>query len=183
MNKMILALCIAGISSVGAAYAADETPTPPVTINGGTVNFTGEVVNGACAIDVANLNVDMGQVRLKEFEGKSGTASKSRTPFSIKLNDCDISVYSTAQVIFQGNAASGVSNALQGGSGSAAASGIGVQIFDKTGTAIELGKATAENVLQEGTNSLQFQSGFISTEDKQSAGNVNTTATFSLTYS
>lgn len=183
MKKLIIALCVAGISSIGAAQAEDVTPPATVTVNGGTINFTGEVVNAACAVDVNNLNVDMGQVRLKEFEGKSGTVSKSRTPFEIKLNDCETSVYSTAQVIFQGNSALSGDDTLQAGVGSSAATGIGIQIFDKSGSTVVLGSASKENALQEGTNILHFQSGFISTADKQTAGNVNATASFSLTYS
>lgn len=51
MNKLAVIVFSALSLSATAALAAD-----PVTVNGGTVHFKGEVVNAACAVDAGSLD-------------------------------------------------------------------------------------------------------------------------------
>lgn len=93
MNKLAVIVFSALSLSATAALAAD-----PVTVNGGTVHFKGEVVNAACAVDAGSLDqtVQLGQVR----SAKLATAGSTSSPvgFNIQLNDCDITVSEKAAI-------------------------------------------------------------------------------------
>jgi len=104
VKSVVLAMVMAGgISSAMAATSGSSS-----TVNGGTVEFKGSVVDAACAVtaDTTNQVVNMGQVRLAAFTGKDSVANQ-KTPFTIKLADCDTTIASQASVTFDGNAAAG----------------------------------------------------------------------------
>ena len=104
VKSVVLAMVMAGgISSAMAATSGSSS-----TVQGGTVEFKGSVVDAACAVtaDTSNQIVNMGQVRLAALTGKDSVANQ-KTPFSIKLADCDTTVASQASVTFDGNAAAG----------------------------------------------------------------------------
>ncbi|MFX2621933.1 hypothetical protein V6266_02435, partial [Enterobacter asburiae] len=60
----------------GAANAAD--PAAPVSVNGGTVHFKGELVNAACSVntDSSEQTVNLGQYRTAKFTKVGDTTSK-----------------------------------------------------------------------------------------------------------
>ena len=60
----------------GAANAAD--PVTPVSVNGGTVHFKGELVNAACSVntDSSEQTVNLGQYRTAKFTKVGDTTSK-----------------------------------------------------------------------------------------------------------
>ena len=74
----------------GAAHAED--PVAPVSVNGGTVHFKGELVNAACSVntDSSEQTVNLGQYRTAKFTKVGDTTSN--IPFTIELNDCDPAV-------------------------------------------------------------------------------------------
>lgn len=106
VKSVVLAMVMAG--GISSAMAALPTSGSSTTVQGGTVEFKGSVVDAACAVtaDTSNQIVNMGQVRLAALTGKDSVANQ-KTPFSIKLADCDTTVASQASVTFDGNAAAG----------------------------------------------------------------------------
>ena len=179
VKSVVLAMVMAGdISSAMAATSGSSS-----TVNGGTVEFKGSVVDAACAVtaDTTNQVVNMGQVRLAAFTGKDSVANQ-KTPFTIKLADCDTTIASQASVTFDGNAAAGEAGVLDNTSGAGNAAGVGIQIYDKDGSALDLGTASQAVTLIDGDNTLNFSADYYQTADTATAGSVDTTATFNVTY-
>ncbi|STW06027.1 type 1 fimbriae major subunit FimA [Klebsiella grimontii] len=131
MNKLAVIVFSALSLSATAALAAD-----PVTVNGGTVHFKGEVVNAACAVDAGSLDqtVQLGQVRSAKLAAAGSTSSP--VGFNIQLNDCDITVSEKAAIAFAGTAINSTNPTVLALQGSAAggATNVGVQILDRSGT-------------------------------------------------
>jgi type 1 fimbria pilin len=179
VKSVVLAMVMAGgISSAMAATSGSSS-----TVQGGTVEFKGSVVDAACAVtaDTTNQLVNMGQVKLSAFTGKDSVANQ-KTPFTIKLADCDTTIASQASVTFDGNAAAGEAGVLDNTSGAGNAAGVGIQIYDKDGSALDLGTASQAVTLIDGDNTLNFSADYYQTADTATAGSVDTTATFNVTY-
>lgn len=155
------------------------------SVNGGVINFTGDVVSAACAVspNSTSMSVNMGQVRIADFGSVAGTESASKTPFVIQLDDCDTTTSTTASVSFNGVVFPSNPNALAAGQGPGAATGVGIQIFDKSGKKVTFNSASDAVTLTDGTNYIPFQAGFVSTSDSPTPGNANTSAIFQVTYS
>ncbi|MFB5643276.1 fimbrial protein [Kluyvera ascorbata] len=184
VKGLTLALMMVGTSAMAMGGSSDATG--PTTVTGGSVHFTGSVVNAACAVsqDSVNKTVDMGQVRLAAFGDQpvGGTAANQKTPFSITLTDCDTSVSTEATVTFNGTAAEGSAGVLDNMAGAGGAQGVGVQIYDTDGTALDLGKESKAATLIDGDNVMSFSADYVSTSSSLTAGNVDATATFNVTY-
>ncbi|MQB15124.1 type-1 fimbrial protein subunit A [Pseudomonas lactis] len=177
MNKGISAFCGAALAmSCGIASAA----VTPVT--GGTIKFTGSVVNAACAVSAASsqLTVNMGQVRLASFTGQGVEAS--RTPFTIELLDCDTAISQTASIKFQATASSNP-QAFDAGMGSGRAQGIGLQIRDQNGVVVTPNTGiSAQTQLIPGRNILPFQVNYISLVAAVEAGDASANIDFVVNY-
>ncbi|MEK8069071.1 fimbrial protein, partial [Burkholderia contaminans] len=96
MKKSILtAVALAALST--SAFAAGT----------GTINFTGEIVAGACGIDSGSVNqtVNLGKVPTNVF--KQAGDKSTPTNFDIKLTDCDTSVAQNAYFTFTGTSSAG----------------------------------------------------------------------------
>ena len=87
----IASTVIATLALVAGAAHAEDTTTP-VSVNGGTVHFKGELVNAACSVntDSSEQTVNLGQYRTAKFTKVGDTTSN--IPFTIELNDCDPAV-------------------------------------------------------------------------------------------
>gem|GEM_PF-178687 len=98
----IASTVIATLALVAGAAHAEDTTTP-VSVNGGTVHFKGELVNAACSVntDSSEQTVNLGQYRTAKFTKVGDTTSN--IPFTIELNDCDPAVAKTAAVAFTGH--------------------------------------------------------------------------------
>ncbi|MEY8650260.1 fimbrial protein [Klebsiella michiganensis] len=179
--KTLALVVLTGLSlSSASVFAAD-----PVTVNGGTVHFKGEVVNAACAVDADSVEqtVQMGQVR-SALLGSAG-ATSSAVGFNIQLNDCDTTVATKASVAFYGTAVDSENPtvlALQNSS-AGGATNVGVQILDSMGTPLALDGATfgAAANLNNGTNVIPFQARYYAT-GAATAGTANADATFKVQY-
>ncbi|MFU0886219.1 fimbrial protein [Kluyvera sichuanensis] len=184
VKGLTLALMMVGGSAM--AMGGSSEATGPTTVTGGSVHFTGSVVNAACAVaqDSVNKTVDMGQVRLAAFgeQPTVGTAANQKTPFSITLTDCDTQVSTQATVTFNGAAAKDSAGVLDNMAGAGGAQGVGVQIYDTDGTALDLGKESKAATLIDGDNVMSFSADYITTASTLTAGNVDATATFNVTY-
>src|SRR5471030_53853 len=181
ITKKLASSLLAVFSVMGAAHAA---PTP-TTVNGGTVHFTGEVVNAACAVDAGSLDqtVQLGQVKSTSLAVAGNTSSS--VGFNIQLDDCDASIASTAAVAFSGTAVSSIYNtalALQT-SAAGGATFVGIQILDATSNPMVLdGNTFSEaRTISNGTNVIPFQARYIAT-GVATAGVADADATFKVQY-
>ncbi|WP_202301445.1 type 1 fimbrial major subunit FimA [Dryocola clanedunensis] len=176
---------VAGIVLMsGAAYAED--PATPVTVNGGSVHFEGELVNAACAVSTesADKTVHMGQYRTASF-AKVGDTS-AQVPFTIVLTDCDSTVAATASAAFTGqtDATDPTLLALNSGGNATTASGVGIQILDRTSKVLSpdgTSFSTAQT-LNDGANTLPFTARYKATAATATAGQANADATFVMKY-
>lgn len=154
------------------------------TVNGGTVHFTGEIVDAACAVNANSFDqtVKLGQVRTAKL--KNDGDKSAPVGFNIELNDCDTTVSQNAAIIFSGVQAGGKADvlAVQGGAGTA--TNVGVQISDHTGKALSLDGSTASTdyKLTDGTNKIPFQAAYVAVGGAATAGAANAEATFKVQY-
>jgi len=162
------------------------TPQPAMTVAGGQVNFNGSIVNTPCAVDVdsANQTVTLGQYRQAAFT-QAGDVS-APVNFSIKLTDCDASVYTKAKITFSGTTSAGSENvlALNGDSASdTVASGVGVQILQNSAP-LNVNGTTSSNAqtLLDGENNIPFQAQYIAIADEVGVGVANASTDFTITY-
>ncbi|NIY48196.1 type 1 fimbrial major subunit FimA [Cedecea colo] len=177
---------VAGIALLsGSAYAADPVSTP-VTVNGGTVHFKGELVNAACSVSTQSDSqiVKLGQYRTAAFT-KAGDTS-AQIPFTIVLNDCDSTVAATAAAAFAGqaDAIDPTLLAVNSSDNSTTATGVGIQILDRASKVLPPDGATfstAQN-LNGGVNTLPFTARYKATAAKATAGRANADATFVMKY-
>ncbi|MEQ4692287.1 MULTISPECIES: type 1 fimbrial major subunit FimA [Providencia] len=183
LNKSLVTYCVLSlllIFSVNIAFA--------VTVNGGAIHFSGSIVNAGCAVSASsnNQNVDMGEYRSALFTAV-GVRSNS-VLFNIELEDCDSTVSTQVSTAFSGTVDSvdptvlAISNTAGGASGSA--SGIGIEISDKTGTVIKPNGtqfSTAQTLIN-GTNILSFSARYKATAASVTPGGADADVTFSLQY-
>ncbi|MEC5317766.1 type 1 fimbrial major subunit FimA [Brenneria populi subsp. brevivirga] len=184
MRKLLLgALIGASVLSSGLAAAATTT------VSGGTVHFKGEIVNAACAVSTnsADQTVNLGQYRTANFTAAGSYSSK--VPFTIKLEDCDTTVSTTAAVAFNGSADATdstvltTSNNTSGGAG--AASGVGIEISDSKGTVLTPNGSTfsaAQTLVNGNGNTLNFTARYKSTQATVTPGQADADATFTMQY-
>lgn len=164
-----------------SAFAAD-----PVTVNGGTVHFTGEIVNAACAVSTesSNQTVDLGQYRTARLAVAGDKTTP--VPFQIKFVDCDPTVQATAAVAFYGQSVTSNANLLSvaaGGTNSTAATNVGIEIADDTSKILGVTGASfsTPKTLITGDNTLQFSARYVAT-GASTPGQANADATFVVKY-
>ncbi len=168
----------------GAAHAED--PKTPVSVNGGTVHFKGELVNAACSVNTesSEQTVNLGQYRTAKFTKVGDTTSN--IPFNIVLNDCDPTVATTASVAFTGqiDPTDKTLLAVTSGSNDNTAKGVGIEILDSKSTTLTPDGATfsAAKTLIQGTNTLSFTARYKATAATTSPGMANADATFVMKY-
>ncbi|HBQ4536530.1 TPA: type 1 fimbrial major subunit FimA [Escherichia coli] len=181
----IKTLAIVVLSALSLSSTAALAETTPMTVNGGTVHFKGEVVNAACAVDAGSVDqtVQLGQVRTASL--KQTGATSSAVGFNIQLNDCDTSVATKAAVAFLGTAIDSAHPKVLALHSSAAgsATNVGVQILDRTGNELTLDGATfsAQTTLNNGTNTIPFQARYYAIGEA-TPGAANADATFKVQY-
>lgn len=186
-SKILIALAMSMSMVAANALADDPTPSPSTTVAGGTVHFTGSLVDAACSVSTesANQTVDLGQHPLHDFK-KAGDVSELH-PFTIKLEDCDTTVASSASVAFSG-AVDGTNTAVlaidSSGSNGAGATGVGIQILDEVSKVIVPDGASFSTAhkLIDGENVLNFKAQYVATSLKPTAGKANADATFIMQY-
>ncbi|MGJ3356015.1 type 1 fimbrial major subunit FimA [Providencia sp. Je.9.19] len=171
-----------------ALVSVGVTASAATTVPGGTVHFTGSIVNAACAVSADSIStpVNMGQYRTAEFA--SVGALSGAVPFTINLEGCDTTVSTTAAVSFSGNLDSidntilAVTNISGGATG--AASGVGIQIADNTGNILKPDGSvfSAPTTLNTGSNVLHFSARYKSTTLDVTPGSADADATFVMQY-
>lgn len=171
-NKFFAAAFITGaIISASSAFAED-----------GTVNFTGEITDEACIVDIGTNNtmtVELGKVARTAFEG-SGSKS-SATKFVLKVKDCPETV-NGATVKFDGVGYEGDDSVLQLTQDTDVAKGVAIELSDQTQTKLPLFTASAPYTLTAGDNELPFYARYIAMSDEVTAGPANSVTQFTLNY-
>lgn len=187
MKKVVIAIGAVMAMSASSAYAAGDASTNVVTVTGGTVHFRGSLVDAACSVSTDSVDqiVDLGQHPLHDFK-TIGDKSELR-PFTIKLEDCDTTVATTAAVAFSGSVDSTNSDLLavdSSGSNEASAAGVGIQILDESSKVVKPDGSTFSTAhkLIDGENILNFKSQYVSTVASPTAGQANADATFIMQY-
>ncbi|HDN2684097.1 TPA: fimbrial protein [Klebsiella michiganensis] len=170
MKKTILLLSLSGLSC--SALAHD-----------GTVNITGTIQGNTCTVttDTANQQVTLGDIAAKQFTA-AGSASQP-VEFTIGLENCG-SAASAVSLTFTGEADTTNSALLALTSLAGSAAGIGVAILDSQRTLVPLNSASRQYTLdpQQTTQNLTFYGEMVATSSPVTAGSVDATTTFSLTY-
>ncbi|SFN19710.1 major type 1 subunit fimbrin (pilin) [Izhakiella capsodis] len=179
--RFINTLIAASVMTASLAHAE----TTPVTVNGGTVHFKGEVVNAACAVDAGSIDqtVQLGQVKSTTLSAVGKTSSA--VGFNIQLDDCDTTVATKASIAFSGvtvNAENPTALALEGSS-EGVATNVGVQVLDSAGKALAFNGTdySTAATLFDGNNTLPFQARYIAT-GAATPGAANANANFKVQY-
>lgn len=169
MKKTLLsAVALAALST--SAFAAGS----------GTINFTGEIVAGACGIDAGSVDqtVRLGNVPTNKF--KQAGDKSTPTNFDIKLTDCDTSVANNAFFTFTGS-----SNATQPKllATVGSATNVGIRLQASSGEYLDNGaEQKAPVVLQNGTNVARFAAMYEATAAGVTPGTADGVANFTVRY-
>ncbi|MCU6306347.1 fimbrial protein [Enterobacter quasiroggenkampii] len=177
LKKITAALLFSFIFAPCMSYATSAT------INGGEVKFRGQVVAAPCSVKADDINktVEMGQVRTNNFPTK-GTWYDP-VAFQIHLEDCDTTVLTTVAVRFDGISDTNDPQVFQTGNGAGAAQGLGLGIFDYTGTLL-VPNTRPKNFfpLSDGENVLHFTAKYRSTLSQVHSGDASGTVWFMMIY-
>ncbi|HDN7459998.1 TPA: fimbrial protein [Salmonella enterica subsp. enterica serovar Eastbourne] len=174
MKKKIMALstlCLAGGVFSTTAGAAD-----------GTIHFTGTITDQTCTVDSssANLTVPLGNIARTALNGAAGMKA-APTRFTLTLTNCPETVKG-ASVKFDGLSDSTNPDLLALDSGDGVASGVGIEIADKSGTPVPLHTASPQYALSSGSNNLVFVARYVSTGTAVTTGRANGTSQFTIDY-
>ncbi len=169
MKKSLLtAVALAALST--SAFAAGT----------GTINFTGEIVAGACGIDSGSVNqtVNLGKVPTNVF--KQAGDKSTPTNFDIKLTDCDTSIAQNAYFTFTGTSSAGQPKLL---ATIGSATNVGIRLQAASGEYLDNGaEQKAPTVLQNGTNIARFAAMYEATAAGVTPGTADGVANFTVRY-
>lgn len=175
MNKNMIAAAIAAsaVLSLANANAAD-----------GTINFTGEIIDQACTVDIGSNNtmsVDLGRIARTSFRN-TGDVSDS-TLFTIKLINCPASVTS-AKVKFDGENDQNNTDLLAITQGASSASGVAIKLMTADKTLLGLNQVNSYSypLVSTADNNLDFYAAYQSTQAAVTAGLANSVANFTVNY-
>ncbi|WOE33016.1 MULTISPECIES: type 1 fimbrial major subunit FimA [unclassified Acinetobacter] len=178
ISLVILMMTVFGCTAVNAAS---------VVVNGGTIHFTGDIIDAACAVSVnsENQTVKLGQYRTATFTAAGVTTTP--IPFNIVLNECDPAVSSSASVAFNGQQDLTDSTLLvvsSSGSNTTVAKGVGIEIKDRNFKVLPPDGTTysTPHTLTKGVNTLLFTANYKSTAASVTAGKADGNATFTINY-
>ncbi|POP41354.1 fimbrial protein [Superficieibacter electus] len=180
MKKYLFAMVVTAITAGGTAMAAEADTT---TVNGGTVNFVGQVVDAACSVssDSIDQTVTLSQVRSSKLT-TAGMVANQKEDFNIKLEDCDTTVSQNAAVIFNGQEDATQPGSLANTAGAGSATNVALQLYGPDGQVLNIGDTSSTVTLINGENTIPLSVDYIATGEATS-GNVAATATFSMVYS
>lgn len=141
MKKLLLALVISLFA--GLALAADN------------VHLSGALVAEPCKIPDADtdIHIDMGNVIAKSLYQYQRTKSQ---PFTIHLQDCELSLASSVSVSFEGTADDELTSLLKL-EPSSTASGVALGIENNAGNLVEVNIASPAVQLVNNDNTLEFK--------------------------
>ncbi|MFV8866791.1 fimbrial protein [Serratia fonticola] len=183
MKKNLIAVAVLATSVFGVAssMAAD-----------GQVNFVGKITDQACEVvnNVANpLLVTLGTVSKSAFNDSTGAPAAGQTAaatgFTLQLKNCPDAVTANGATIkFDGTAAAGDNSVLALTQESGVATGVGIQLTDKSQAVLPLHTASTTYPLQAApvVNNLDFVARYYSTSATITTGPANSVASFTVVY-
>jgi major type 1 subunit fimbrin (pilin) len=176
MKKNLIAVAFAVTTALTASQAFAAA---------GTVNFTGEILDAACTVDVASQNQTVALGAYNKTELNTGVGVKTAAKkFNIVLKDCPSTV-SQAHVMFDGTPETTDSTLLAIDSTVAgAATGVAINIMSADKNPLPLhGDNTYRYILTStADNNLDFYAQYQSTTTAVTAGPANSAASFSVVY-
>ena len=174
MKKNLIAVVVAAISAVSASNALATA---------GTVNFTGEILDAACTVDVASQNqtVALGSYNKSEFTAM-GTVTAAKK-FSIVLKNCPQAV-PVAHVRFDGQPEPTDSTLLAIDTTAGSATGVAINLMsaDKVQLPMHGENSYRYTLSDTADNTLDFYAQYKSTSATVTAGPANSVASFSVVY-
>lgn len=175
MNKNVIAMAfsVSAVFSLTQVYAAD-----------GTVNFTGEIIDQACTVDIGannTMTVDLGRVARTAFIATGDEASA--TKFTIKLINCPATV-TAAKVRFDGANDTTNSDLLALTQMSGSANGVAIKLMTANKELLGLNQLNSYTYPLSSTqdNLLDFYAAYQSTMAAVVAGPANAVANFTVNY-
>lgn len=175
MKKNIIVIAL----SVAAGLSASN-----VFASAGTVNFTGEILDAACTVDVASQNqtVALGSYNKSEFADTGDVTAAKK--FTIVLKDCPSAV-ADAHVRFDGTPETTDSTLLAIDSTvSGAATNVAINLMSADMVQLPLHGENGYNYVLSSTedNDLDFYAQYKSTAAVVTPGPANSVANFSVIY-
>lgn len=173
-NRLLVSFAVSAALFSTTAMAVD-----------GRIQFQGDIVDTPCVVaqNSQYQTINLGQVKVGTFTGANVKAPP--TPFQIELKDCklDPTTPEKAYITFTGSSVQGQSDVLVAGSPQGGATGVGIQIVDNVRNVIPIN--TQHNVgmfLANGTNKLNFEAAYISTQATVTPGQADGFADFEFEY-
>lgn len=150
----------------------------------GTVNFTGEIIDEACTVDIGTDNtmtVELGHVAKSSFKAVGDESPE--TKFTLKLKTCPESVTS-AKVKFDGvnDATNSSLLALTDETGAAKGIAVTLRTADKAGLGLDAVNDYSYDLSATAENNLEFYAAYRATSATVVAGKANAVATFTVDY-
>lgn len=175
MNKNYIAITFAVTAALSAAN---------VFAAAGTVNFTGEILDAACTVDVASQNqtVALGSYNKSEFAASGDVTAAKK--FTIVLKDCPVAV-TAAHVRFDGTPETTDSTLLAiDSSVSGAATHVAINLMSADMVKLPLHGENGYSYALSSTedNNLDFYAQYESTAAVVTPGPANSVANFSVIY-
>ncbi|EIM1057525.1 fimbrial protein [Salmonella enterica] len=195
LNKITLAMAVAGMMVAVPAFATD---IPANNAGGGTIEFTGSVIEAPCSIvpESQNIQVKLGQVSNKTL--KSDGLTSSPQPIDIKLTGCefdvtagqnppnpDLGLKSKVAVEFSGfTPVTGKKGVIPNVATDNKAANVDIQLLDSKQQPFDFDKQDDVSMQQQlipGDNTIHLWAQMIAT-GAATAGNVGATVTYKLKY-
>ncbi|EAA8949668.1 fimbrial protein [Salmonella enterica] len=201
-NKIILAMTAAGMMCATSAFAAGAIATTDA--GGGTMTFSGSVIDAPCSIvpDSQNIKVDLGQVSMKSLSAADKYSSS--VPVTISLTGCSFEAapgtpptdgttgnYSKVAVTFPGVMPPPGGDLTKGeiaNTANSPAANVAIQLLKGDGVnPVDLSKTTPTTGditldTSSATNKLNFFARMITVGGAASQGAVGATVTYKLKY-
>ncbi|NIG88406.1 type 1 fimbrial protein [Serratia symbiotica] len=165
-------------AAVVLGFVLASSAAAPGSQRQGTVTFKGSVIDSPCSItsETANQTVDVGQISNSALK-KAGKSTPR--PFSIKLENCDVSSLTNKTVTATASKAQPTNLALVG-----QVSGAALVITNGDGASVSLGSPTQPTSVHNGNNTLSYAAYLQGDSEKVAIvpGDFSSVANFTLAY-
>lgn len=182
MKTKVAAIIFAAFAGTSMTNTASAEASA-MTVNAGLIHFSGSVTNGPCAVQASGRTrvIDLAQVKNTSLLVPGEPAGQVRM-FHVALNDCNISVYTNAQVSFSGQTDATFKSVLVNQAANEPANNVGLQLYGPDGKKIVPDDSSAIT-LSDGINVIPLTVDYMPVGIHPTAGNVTSTVTFNIIYS
>lgn len=156
----------------------------PICGTGSVIDFSASgitFVAPACTIAIDPTVVTLPTVYNSAFTGVGSTTGL--TPFNVQLNCPSAAAGANVAItLATSSPAAGAVGAIANKIGGGYAQNVGVQVLDKAGNPMPFGTAISAGTVAAGNFNIQLNARYYQTGTPVSGGNVNATATYTITY-